>query len=189
MARRSFAASVVVTVSLAELACTSTGGGEHRDPPTELVDLEQITRNPPDPSNGVGEDDGGDAPLADGGGDEPVADDRGDGTRVEPMIRRQPDGTCVELVNIQCPEGLMCNPPPPRTVPCPPDDSEAAQGEGERPDAGKTTRIVRRDDGTCWEHIVDFECPPPERATCNPPPPRRVECPPDQATTAGDAHL
>jgi hypothetical protein len=38
------------------------------------------------------------------------------------------------------------------------------------------TNIRKNPDGTCWADSTDFKCPP-EPATCNPPPPRKVDCP------------
>ena len=34
-------------------------------------------------------------------------------------IQKMPDGKCVRVVHVKCPEGVMCNPPPPKEVPCP----------------------------------------------------------------------
>jgi hypothetical protein len=47
-------------------------------------------------------------------------------------------------------------------------------GDGTSPPPDPDRHVQRRPDGTCWEYF-DVRCPPD--ATCNPPPPRRVDCP------------
>jgi len=158
MRRRTLAASVVVTVSLAELACTSGTGGETRNPPPQQVDTktppdpEPISRNPPDPS-------AGEVPPEEKPPEEkPPEQIPGDKVTVE----KQPDGTCIEYVSVYCPPGDSCNPPPPREVPCPLPEPKLADNVKQKPD------------GSCWEYF-DTKCP--EGAKCNPPPPREVQCP------------
>lgn len=157
MRRRTLAASVVVTVSLAELACTSSSGGETRNPPpqeldTKKPDPEPISRNPPDPS-------AGEVPPEEKPPEEkPPEEAYGDKITIEKM----PDGTCMEYVSVYCPPGDSCNPPPPREVPCP------------LPEPKVATNVDQRPDGSCWESF-DTKCP--EGAKCNPPPPREVQCP------------
>ena len=155
MRRRTLAASVVVTVSLAELACTSSSGGETRNPPPQELDVEKpdpepISHNPPDPSAGV----------------QPPEEIPGDKITIEKM----PDGTCMEYVDVYCPPGDSCNPPPPREVQCP--------EEMELPTAKNPDAVSVRDNGECYESLGNEGCPPDVR--CNPPPPRRVKCPPKQ---------
>lgn len=147
MRRRTLAASVVVTVSLAELACTSSPGGETRNPPPQALDTkkpepEPISRNPPDPS----------------AGEVPPEEIPGDKITIEKM----PNGTCREYVDVYCPPGDSCNPPPPREVPCP------------LPEATVAKNVSQKSDGSCWEY---FNAKCPEGAKCNPPPPHEVQCP------------
>jgi hypothetical protein len=47
--------------------------------------------------------------------------------------------------------------------------------EPEPAQAGPNDNVEIRKNGTCWAR-VDVKCPPPP-ATCNPPPPRQVDCP------------
>src|SRR5687767_8420161 len=51
------------------------------------------------------------------------------------------------------------------------------------PDAPPDKSVTRRPDGTCFYYgdMPKFECPPPDEATCNPPPPvvHDVKCPPE----------
>ena len=198
MAARTLAASVVVTISLAELGCTSSGGVETRNPPHKLEpqkpeELEEpeepeepeevlVGRNPPDPSlASAGEHEAGDDGDAvgneggapEGGDDEGEADDGGgegpDAAQANVRITQQPDGTCVSFpTDFKCPTGATCNPPPPKPVECPP--------EQQLPTAKDPADVTKRDNGQCWEHRK-IRCP--EGARCNPPPPRRVMCPSD----------
>src|SRR5579859_2710123 len=34
-------------------------------------------------------------------------------------IEQMPNGKCMRIVHVTCPTGVMCNPPPPKEVPCP----------------------------------------------------------------------
>jgi len=34
-------------------------------------------------------------------------------------VQKEPDGSCREYTHVQCPPGVMCNPPPPHPVRCP----------------------------------------------------------------------
>ena len=61
----------------------------------------------------------------------------------------------------------MVNPPPP------PGPEPAG---GAVPQPAPAGDITKRDDGTCWR-VEKIECPP-QPATCNPPPPVQVDCPP-----------
>lgn len=74
--------------------------------------------------------------------------------------------------------GLNANPPPP-------DPEIATDPEGEEtsetPDGtdGETAALPpgvhRNDKGECFK-MVEVNCPPPDVATCNPPPPMKVDC-------------
>ena len=123
MASRTLAASVVVTVSLGELAL----GGCNKTPTNP-----PISENPPPPDDGGAMDDGGmddagmddggmdDGGMDDGGMDGDAAEDGGDETTTaQTNIQKLDDGTCIEIVDVECPKGAMCNPPPPQKVPCP----------------------------------------------------------------------
>lgn len=121
MARRTLAASVVVTVSLGELALGGCNKTTTSNPP--------IVENPPPPDDGGEMDDGAldggamdDAGMDDAGEDGDAPDDGGDDgdtTTAQTNIQKLDDGTCIEIIDIDCPKGAMCNPPPPQKVPCP----------------------------------------------------------------------
>ena len=126
MARRTLAASVVVTVSLGELALGGCNKTKTSNPP-------EIT-NPPPPEldDGAMDDDGmdddamdDDAGMDDGDAAEDGGDDGEEGgedggtTTAQANIQKLDDGTCIEIIDIDCPKGAMCNPPPPQKVPCP----------------------------------------------------------------------
>lgn len=132
MASRTLAASVVVTVSLGELALGGCNKTTTSNPP--------IVENPPPPDDGGAMDDGAmddagmdddgmdDGGMDDGGADGAAEDggdegeeggEDGDTTTAQANIQKLDDGTCIEIVDIDCPKGAMCNPPPPQKVPCP----------------------------------------------------------------------
>src|SRR5688500_2587309 len=147
---RVFAASVVVTFSLAEGACTvpkdgGSGNGEviHRNPPPREPDPQPEPEPEPEPEP------------------DPKPDPKPEPEPIDPKttttVRRMDDGTCQEFTSVECPPQVMCNPPPPRTVDCPPDLL---------PDAKVPDNVHARTDGTCWEH-AKMKCP--KGATCNPP--------------------
>lgn len=181
MRRRAFAQSVVVTFSLVEPACTSAGSEDR-----------SRTVNPPPPPQRA--DDGAEIPAKDDGAAAPGdsagppdanANDDADPRAPEVMVNppppeeirhrvevvTRPDGTCWEQVIIDCPPGVACNPPPPKSVDCP------ETPEAELPAATVAANVDRRDDGTCWESFTVDDCPP--TAQCNPPPPAQVRCPPN----------
>lgn len=126
MSNRTLATSVVVTVSLAQLVLGGCKTGRVYD-------------NPPPPDYGKdyesADGDGVDEPAADGGevaddgaADDAVAADDGAAPDDGPApaeegpttsILKRDDGTCVEIVQVDCPPDVMCNPPPPQPVPCP----------------------------------------------------------------------
>lgn len=61
------------------------------------------------------------------------------------------------------PIGVATNPPPPPALPVAPTSGGS---------------LTKHDDGTCtWYYSVD--CPP--NTMCNPPPPKKVQCPEDQS--------
>ena len=140
MRTRAFATSVVVTISLAEAACAT---GVRPD----------TTRNPPPPE--VEE-----PPET----EEPQAEETAAEHSFSVEIHKRADGSCHKVVDMACPEGVACNPPPPEPVTCP---------APALPKAGVAANVFTREDGTCWEGF-DMNCP--KGARCNPPPPRPVQC-------------
>ena len=62
--------------------------------------------------------DDGDA-AEDGGDDGEEGGEDGGTTTAQANIQKLDDGTCIEIIDIDCPKGAMCNPPPPQKVPCP----------------------------------------------------------------------
>ncbi len=90
------------------------------------------------------------------------------------------------------PEYAVNPPPPPDMVeptPIPPAPTETAPPEtppavetsepkSDLPAPGPGEKVTVKKNGTCWVY-PDVDCPP-SPATCNPPPPRQVQCPPDK---------
>jgi hypothetical protein len=71
------------------------------------------------------------------------------------------------------PYEVSSNPPMPHTAEPPPSGTNTT-GLKPAPKSGGT--VSKNPDGTCsW--YWDTNCPPPEEATCNPPPPMQVQCP------------
>ena len=108
MRRRNFAASMVVTFSLAGCEKTTTSGNP---PPPDPTAAEEPTSNPPGPMGEEG--DGGDGESA-GDGEPDVS-----GVQSKEQIIDNGDGTCSRIYDIDCPPNVACNPPPPEPVPCP----------------------------------------------------------------------
>ena len=69
---------------------------------------------------------------------------------------------CEAIVNVQCPKGAACNPPPPQKYDCPPGIV-----------AGKPLTVVTNGQGDCI--IEPPACPP--NVMCNPPRPHPFACP------------
>ena len=78
-------------------------------------------------------------------------------------VYKTQDG-CEAIVNVECPAGASCNPPPPSKVECP---------TGIAMD--KPMTVVTQGDGTCIVAREPPACPP--HAMCNPPRPQTVTCP------------
>ena len=175
MGRRSFARSVVVTISLAEMAC---GGGSKNEP---------LPGNPPPLEKSAAKEKQADAPK----NEAPEIPRKSPGTDLPPeqpsgyaevdpyappkhkiegdmiTVQLQQEGKCRELKRIDCPPDKHCNPPPPRTIDCP---KELAL-----PQAASADAVWQKRDRTCWE---------PEAGACKPgsdgcenPKARRVVCP------------
>ncbi|MBV8761334.1 MAG: hypothetical protein JO257_28815 [Deltaproteobacteria bacterium] len=87
--------------------------------------------------------------------------------------RPQPNGSwhvyktgsgCEAAINIQCPAGATCNPPPPQKYDCPPGIV-----------MGKPINIITDGNGGCIIEPQATSCPP--NVMCNPPRPTQVACP------------
>lgn len=76
------------------------------------------------------------------------------------------DGKCESMVKVHCPEGVMCNPPPPAKYACP----KQLAADNDHIDV-----IQRAEKGDCFIDFGEMSCPPD--ASCNPPPPQKVACP------------
>mgnify|MGYP001238727487 CR=1 FL=1 len=99
---------MVVTFSLADVACekTVTTGNP---PPPDPTAAQEPTSNPPGPT-----DDGDAEPESDAdGAPEPT------GVQSKEKIVDNGDGTCSRYYEVDCPPNVACNPPPPEQVPCP----------------------------------------------------------------------
>ena len=71
---------------------------------------------------------------------------------------------CEAIVNVQCPKGAACNPPPPQKYDCPPGIV-----------AGKPLTVVTVNNGECVVEQAPTSCPP--NVMCNPPRPHPFACP------------
>jgi hypothetical protein len=71
---------------------------------------------------------------------------------------------CEAALDVECPKGATCNPPPPQKYDCP--DGIVI---------GKPITIVAQGDGVCVVQHEPPACPP--GAMCNPPRPKPVACP------------
>lgn len=71
---------------------------------------------------------------------------------------------CEAAVNVHCPAGAMCNPPPPKAYTCPPGIV-----------MGKPITVVTDGSGTCIVEQAPVSCP--TGAVCNPPRPKPFACP------------
>ncbi len=84
------------------------------------------------------------------------------------IVRQSPAGTCTAYVNMECPRGEMCNPPPPSDYPCPKD----ARALNSLPNT--LTRAAGSQQ--CVMDVVEVigggSCPPGMH--CNPPPPHHI---------------
>lgn len=102
----------------------------------------------------------------------------------QPGVGRVDDGTCMTVAAPTCvvaTEACTENLGP--TTTCP-DDPKALRFDRykppeppELPKPKLAGRILRQVDGTCISLAEPMKCPP--KATCNPPPPKRIECPTD----------
>jgi hypothetical protein len=94
-----------------------------------------------------------------------TVDHRGEGETTPPA----PGSETVPVEGATQPGGgvIIANPPRPQPQP-----------QADVP-AGWT--VSRNDDGTCTAYPPPANCPP--KATCNPPPPRKVACPPETGPT------
>lgn len=73
------------------------------------------------------------------------------------------------------------NPAPPALGVNPPEPTEPRPtNEQGVPLDLRADEVTRDEQGQCFYH-PHVDCPPPEEATCNPPMPVQVDCPPDPA--------
>lgn len=99
-------------------------------------------------------------------------------------VGRMESGTCVETVAPSCPPTVeTCQERAPREVPCPEDAKLLAFDRFVK--KAPAPRPWRDEEGECWV-MPRIDCPPPEVATCNPPPPQKVECPADPKELSSD---
>jgi hypothetical protein len=144
--RRSFAAPLVVTLAIP--ACTPTSPPQQPQPVAQEqpATQEQPTRPKDAPMNPP-------API------KPQPAKYDDGTTFS--VWRSKDG-CTAMLDITCPEGATCNPPPPMPYKCPEDLA-----------VNDSFKIYVRA-GQCEIH-QETHCKPNQK--CNPPAPQRVPCP------------
>jgi hypothetical protein len=194
MGRRSFARSVVVTISLAEVAIGCGSGSEpplgNPPPPEEaprkvakaqskpkkVDEIPRIppgTNLPPEKPSGYAEVNPYPAPK------HRIQQEHG-------FVQLAQEGRCYEQRRLECKPGKHCNPPPPRVIDCP---EELTLPAAKTPDA-----VWQKRDRMCWE---------PEKGACKPgtdgcenPPARRVVCPdamqppePPEPPDDDDGHL
>lgn len=81
---------------------------------------------------------------------------------ISDAVHRRGDACVVHAGMHGCPPDVMCNPPAPRPVACPPELTQNGS-------------IVRHADGRCVL-VLDPVCTFGPVPTCNPPPPQRVPC-------------
>jgi|GEM_PF-1477722 len=102
------------------------------------------------------------------------------------LVRRDAKGTCwTEAIDTCTEADGLCNPPPPLPTECPTDLSKLASDDY-KPLPLPLGRVYQRPNGECFEDVAP-NCPPPVEGihvSCNPPPPRRVQCPPELAKPA-----
>jgi hypothetical protein len=194
MGRRSFARSVVVTISLAEVAVACGSGKEPlpgNPPPPEEKAAKKVAPAEPPPRKAPEierKSPGTNLPPEEPSGyaevnPYPPPKNRIQGENVATQL--QQEGRCIEQRRMECPPGKHCNPPPPRVIECP---KELAL-----PKAKHAETVWQKRDRMCWE---------PEAGACTPgtdgcedPKARRVVCPdsmqppePPEAPDDDDGH-
>lgn len=101
----------------------------------------------------------------------------------QPGVGRIADGTCVTLEAPTCTVATdTCAENLGNTTACPEDPKTLRFDRYKPPEPTKPKyagRILRRADGTCTLLASPPSCPP--NVTCNPPPPRPIDCPADPA--------
>lgn len=70
---------------------------------------------------------------------------------------------CEAYVQVTCPAGATCNPPPPTKYVCPPEMTD------------KMTVAIEQRDAACWMDPPPIKCP--QNAKCATPPAKKVDCP------------
>lgn len=178
--RRSFASPFVVTLAAAVpvTACvvqsrpgTRSSTDSMGNPSTGQV---STTTTPPNATGGTAT-----GPAAPGPGDttvvaNPPRPQTDPGAQPQPTpppsrdarwtVMKQGD-KCLAYVDVQCPAGATCNPPPPKAYACLPAMA-----------AGESVKIVQKAGAAeCMTEPAMPACPP--NAACNPPRPQKVPCP------------
>ncbi|MFO0634564.1 MAG: hypothetical protein U0168_17110 [Nannocystaceae bacterium] len=154
--RRRFAAPLVLTIAAAP-ACAGSGTTGPEPPATTAA---PTTADP--------------QPQPDGGGDAGDGTTAQDGREGRWSVMRNGNG-CQTMIAVDCsqPPGEpqhTCNPPAPREYPCPKWD------DGSVIDVGPGFTIEGKAGAKdCTMYFPTGDCP--ADASCNPPPPRRVDCP------------
>lgn len=181
--RRSFAAPFVVTLAAPLAACfvqTAPAQQPHGNPPPDVAQQQQtpppdhvIVSNPPRPTT------------------PPPSDPPPQQQPTNPVIMNPPRPTptttptqttptppkqtsekwtifkqgaeCMASIKTDCPQGVMCNPPPPTKYAC--------------PESTTLPLVIETNDGgkTCTAEVQATSCP--KGAMCNPPRPRAYPCP------------
>jgi len=157
--RRAFSAPLVMTLAVAPACIVSTKSGGSTTPPDPPHTGEPRPMvNPPPPERGPDQP----PPRAPQPGDQQV--------QQTPVLERTwsvftRDGkTCHAMLEVSCPTGATCNPPPPAAVDCPPGI-----------EINRPLQIEEYTGKQCTLYYPDPPCP--EGASCNPPAPQKVDCP------------
>lgn len=166
--RRSFARSFVVTLA-AVPACGGGGGGAGSGPPmigNPPAPEPTVPTSPPEPTPAPTPD-----PTPTPAPGEPAQAKPGKAPDYsQHWIVTKNGATCLAQPRVECPKGVpgqpmpTCNPPPASAYTCP-------DGMG----AGPITVVRYANTFDCVIEPPPTRCP--EGVRCNPPPPRRVECP------------
>jgi hypothetical protein len=98
-------------------------------------------------------------------------------------VRSRPDGRCYMQVPMDCPPGVMCNPPPPEEVDCPSNmrDANAPKASTHRPpgkeDWLRIASHVYASDAACAFYDERFCAPPGKKYECTPyPTEQKLKC-------------
>jgi hypothetical protein len=147
--RRTFAASLVMTIAAGPACVVSESKPAQTTPPPDPV----IVANPPPPENTTP------APPPTPTQETPPAYQR------NWTVTLEPNGNCLAYMDVQCKKGATCNPPPPQPVACPTGITAKAP----------IKIFAQANTWDCYITPPEVKCP--EKTTCNPPPPRKTACP------------